>query len=173
MIDQIINNCVAAVSSAIPGKIYGRAMIFQERWGENGIMSVPKVHVGDNEYKVPLPDDTDKYVGFFQAVGAERYGDLTFGELSGVNRQLAFTWWGKMDFGMTLEEIKWQVIRALQQVPEVNAINSYADEKYSDVFPDFIGYINRAQLEQRTNWLMMPNSGFRLVFTVVYAQTNC
>jgi hypothetical protein len=171
-INEIINACRFQVATIDYNTVvYGRAMVFQEKQGD-GLVSIPKVLIGDNEYQNPLPDDNDGVIAFFQAVGPERYGEYATDEIGDITRQIAFTWWGDLTNtnGRTLEQIKWEHIERLQRVEYVRSIDSYVDERYQNVFPDFQHYLRN--IEQKTNWLMAPNSGFRLVFTVSYGQSG-
>jgi hypothetical protein len=157
--------------------VYGRAAVMQELWGDKSIITVPKVHTG-NEYKIPLPNDNTEPQSFFQALKQESYGVYDRVNIGNINRQIAITFWGKLGEGDTpssTEDIKFDFISMLQKSPYVSAVNSFVDERYQDVFPDFSGYFGKVvpgmkSGEQQTQWLMQPYGGFRLIITVNYIQ---
>jgi len=149
--------------------VYGRAMTFQEQWADGELVQVPKVRLEDNEYVVPLPVDLNEPIVFFQAVGTEQYDQFDRDNIGGINRQIALTWWGKIDV-RSLESVKFDVISVLQGSGYVSSIDTYVDERYQDVFPDFLPYLSVREREQSTQWLMAPWGGFRLTFTVSYGQ---
>jgi len=167
--DTIISDCQQRVKQADDSyTVYGRAMLYKERWNDKTVQ-VPRVY-HEGEYINPLPDDAKGTIVFFQAVGAEKYGQYEVDNIGQINRQVALTWWGKIENGLSLENVKFSIIERLQECRYVQAIVSYVDERYQDVFPDFTGYLALADTEQRTQWLMAPYSGLRLVFNVAYRQ---
>lgn len=158
--------------------VYGRATIMQALWGDENIVTVPKVWTG-TEYSMPLPNDNLEPQSFFQAVKNESYGVFDRNAIGNINRQVAVTFWGKLGVDDTpagTEQIKFDFIEKLQKSPYVSGINSFVDERYQDVFPDFAGYFGKIRIkgekafEQQTQWLMQPYGGFRLIFTVNYIQ---
>lgn len=179
-IDLVIDDLKTRIASIDYMKtVYGRATIMQDLWGDSSIITVPKVHDG-NEYKMPLPNDNTEPQSFFQAVKNESYGIFDRFSVGNINRQIAVTFWGKLGVGdvpISTENIKFDFIERLQKSPYVSAFNSFVDEKYEDVFPDFRGYFGKLthakgilESEQQTQWLMQPYGGFRLICTVNYAQ---
>jgi hypothetical protein len=179
-IDLVINDLQTRIGTIDYMKtVYGRATIMQELWGDANIVTVPKVWNG-TEYAKPLPNDNDEPLSFFQALKMENFGQFDRVAIGNINRQISVTFWGKLGNGDTpasTEDIKFDFIERLQKSPYVSAINSFVDERYQDVFPDFAGYFGKLKVksekafEQQTQWLMQPFGGFRLVFTVNYIQT--
>lgn len=174
-----ITNDIAARIATLPyiEKSFGRAMIFNERWGEKGLTRVPKVHIGNGEYEMVLPNDKYTTQSYIIAVTHEGYDTFDRMQMGGINRQFAIVFWGKLGDPApnTLEEIKVDFINILQKISNVASIDDYADETYTQVFPEFSDYINNARrntqdFEADTQWLMFPHTGFRLLFTVNYTQ---
>lgn len=178
-IDLVINDLKTRIATIDYMKtVYGRATVMQTLWGDSNIVQVPKVWTG-TEYSMPLPNDNLEPMSFFQALRLENYGVFDRNEIGNINRQIAVTFWGKLgeaDTPLSTENIKFDFIERLQKSKYVSAINSFVDERYQDVFPDFAGYFGKLRVkseksfEQQTQWLMQPYGGFRLVFTVNYIQ---
>lgn len=178
-VDLAINDILPRLAN-IPylNTAYGRATIMQEIWGDKSIIQIPKVYAGGGEYVIPLPKDNQEPMCFFQAVGAESYGEFDRFSIGEITRKVAITFWGKLGKATTpnyIDDIKFAFIEQLQASPYVKEINSFVDEKYQDVFPDFHGYFGKVVKgekggEQQTQWLMEPYGGFRMVFTISYTQ---
>jgi hypothetical protein len=179
-VDLIISQLADKIG-ALPyiGKSYGRAMVFKEQWGAKGLYSVPKVHVGNGEYQICLPNDTYTAQSYFIAANGEHYNQFDRLNIGQINRQFAVVFWGALGMNgvpSDLETIKFQFIDILQKDSHVRNLDTYNDEKYELIFPEFQSWISRStardseKTQADTNWLMYPNSGFRLTFTLAYTQ---
>jgi hypothetical protein len=179
-IDLILSNLATKIG-VIPymNKSFGRAMVFKELWGAKALYSVPKVHIGNGEYEMCLPNDTYTTQSYFIAADGEHYSEFDRLNIGQINRKFAVVFWGHLGASGTpadLESIKFDFIKILQKSANVRSLDSYFDEKYELVFPEFTTWINKSiardteRTQADTNWLMYPNSGFRLVFTLAYSQ---
>lgn len=182
-VDTILTNLAAKIATELPyiQKSYGRAQIFREIWGTKGLVTIPKALTDNGDYEYCLPNDTRTAQTYFIAAAPEKYGEFDRFMLGQIKRQFALTFWGQLSVGgvpATLEEIKFAVISILQKDHRVMSIDSYADETYAHVFPEFAYWLNRSatksveKKEADTQWLSYPNAGFRLLFTVSYVQSN-
>lgn len=182
-VDTILSNLATKISNGMPyiERSYGRAQIFREIYGSKGLVSLPKALLSNGDYEYCLPHDTSSAQSYFIAAGHEKYGEFDRFMLGQIKRQFAFTFWGQLGINnvpITLEQIKFDAITVLQQDGRVSSIDDYADETYAQVFPEFSYWLNRSvaksteKKEADTQWLMFPNAGFRLLFTVSYVQSN-
>lgn len=179
-VDTIIDSLATTIGAvSYISKSYGRAQIFREIYGDKGLVSLPKAHVGSGEYEYCLPQDTNTAQTYFIASGHEKYGQFDRLNLGTIHRQFALTFWGTLDANGvpdTLEQVKFELIDILQKSQYVSSIDDYTDETYAQVFPEFSYWLGRSALkgtekkEADTQWLMYPNAGFRLLFTVNYVQ---
>ena len=180
-VDTILDSLKTKIADQLPyiNKVYGRAQVFRENVGGHGLLTIPKAHVGNGEYEYCLPQDTNQAQTYFIAASKEKYDEFDRVNIGKIHRTFALTIWGTLgENGVpdTLEEIKFECIAILQKSPYVSDIDSYADEEYSQVFPEFAYWLGRSatksldKKEADTNWLMYPNAGFRLLFTISYIQ---
>lgn len=180
-VDTILNDLAAKITANLTyiNKVYGRAMVFRENIGGHGLITIPKAHIGNGEYEYCLPQDTNNAQTYFIAAGKEKYDEFDRVMMGKIHRPFALTFWGTLGVNGvpdTLEEIKFACIDILQKSQYVMDIDSYADEEYAQVFPEFAYWLGRSasrsldKKEADTNWLMYPNAGFRLLFTISYIQ---
>lgn len=179
--DLILDSLASSIQDELTyiNKVYGRAQVFRENVAAHGLVTVPKVHIGGGEYENCLPNDTNTAQTYFIANSHERYGEFDRVNIGQIHRTFALTFWGTLASNgvpATLEEVKFDLIKILQKNPGVSTIDTCADDGYKDVFPEFSYWIGRSaarsieKKEADTNWLMFPNAGLRLLFTISYIQ---
>ena len=157
-------------------KSFGRAYDFPDVIGERTV-KMPKCYSGKGEYLPVLPNDNLNSQSFIQAINSERIVDFVRHGSVRRERDLAIIFWyntKKVAPGrdeVLNEELRHQVEEILLQVPEVQSINNYTDEKPEEVFR---GYYDSGagtlslEDDNTARPLMWPFSGFRYEVTVNY-----